>query len=407
VPRVAPFRGLTYDVEVAGPLDRLTAPPYDIISDPRRDRLLTASPFNVVHLDLAEGSSDPEEAGNRYDRAAELLRSWRASGALRVDDEASYHAYEMAFELEGEPRVTRGVFVAMELEPWGGDVLPHEDTMPGPVEDRLCLLRATRTHISAVYATADGPIEPLAGILEERTADAPEADVTDEEGVRHRRWRLPGDTPIAPWLEGRHALIADGHHRYTTALAYREERDAGAGGGPWDRILTLIVDASRGDVAVLPYHRVQVLGDPPPDGEPVADLEALLASIDDETLSYGTVRRAPEGPRFARHRLGGRPPTVEALHREVLDTIAPGDALRFTHDVDDAIAAVASGAAVTTYLLPPTTPGRILAAVEAGERLPRKSTFFWPKPRTGMVMMPLDVDEGSPITPDRRPTRAS
>jgi uncharacterized protein (DUF1015 family) len=321
------------------------------------------------------------------------LRSWRAYGVLRRDAEPSYHAYEMAFDLDGQRRATRGVFVAMELEPWGGDVLPHEDTMPGPVEDRLCLLRAARTHISAVYATVAGPIEPLRRMLDARTADPPDAEVVDEEGVRHRRWRVAGGAALADWLADRHVLIADGHHRYTTALAYRDERRAEAGRGPWDRILTLLVDASASDVPVLPYHRVQVDGTPPADGEPVASLEALLGALDDESLTYGTVRGGEGAPRFALHRLTGLPPTVEALHREVLDAAAPGDALRFTHDVDDAVAAVANGAAVATYLLPPTTPERILAAVEAGERLPRKSTFFWPKPRTGMLLMPVDAED--------------
>jgi uncharacterized protein (DUF1015 family) len=392
VPHVSPFRGLTYDVAVAGPLDRLTAPPYDVISDPRRDGLLAGASHNVVHLDLAEGPTDPGEAGNRYDRAAELLSTWRTEGVLWLDPEPAYHAYEMRFVLDGHARTTRGVFVALELEPWGGDVLPHEDTMPGPVEDRLCLLRATRTHISAVYGTVAGPIAPLHEVLDERTAAAPDADLTDEEGVRHRMWRMPADVPIATWLADQHLLIADGHHRYTTALAYRDERHEASGPGPWDRIFTLVVDAASEHVRVLPYHRVQVAGSTPPSGRAMPSLEALLAAIDDDTVRYGTVRRNGEGMVFELHGLAGMPPTVQALHREVLDAQAPGDALRFTHDVADAVTAVQQGGAVATYLLPATSPQRILTVVEAGERLPRKSTFFWPKPRTGMLMMPIGED---------------
>jgi uncharacterized protein (DUF1015 family) len=388
---VFPFRGWTYDVGVAGPLDQLTAPPYDVISDPRRDRLLAGSPHNVVHLDLAEGPDDPDRPGNRYERAADLLRSWRDVGVLTADDGPAYHAYEMRYELDGRPRVTRGVFVAMGLEPWGGSVLPHEDTMPGPVEDRLCLLRATRTHISPVYGTVRGPIEPLRRLLDDVTATAPDAAVTDDEGVRHRRWRLPADPAIGEWLADEHLLIADGHHRYTTALAYRDERHAGSGAGPWDRILTLIVDAASEHVPVLPYHRVQLAGEPPPLGEPVSSLDRLLAALDDDSTTFGTVRRLDGEMRFALHHLDGHPPTVEALHRRLLDGSAPGDALRFTHDAGDAVRAAADAGVVAAYLLPATTPQRILAVVEAGERLPRKSTFFWPKPRTGMVMMPLDA----------------
>jgi uncharacterized protein (DUF1015 family) len=294
----------------------------------------------------------------------------------------------MRFELEGRTRTIRGIFVAMDLEPWGGDVLPHEDTMPGPVEDRLCLLRATRTHISAVYGTIAGPVAPLRDMLDARTAAPADAHLTDDEGVRHRLWRLATDVPVQTWLAGRHLLIADGHHRYTTALAYRAERRNASGPGPWDRILTLIVDAATEHVPVLPYHRVQISGAPPPEGEPVPSLAALLGALDDDTLRFGTVRRAGRTMRFQLHIAEGRPPTVRALHRG-LDARAPGDALRFTHDVDDAVSAVERGEAVATYLLPATNPRRILEVVEAGERLPRKSTFFWPKPRTGMVMMPM------------------
>jgi uncharacterized protein (DUF1015 family) len=388
VPRVSPFRGLTYDVSVAGPLDRLTAPPYDVISDPHREGLSAGSPRNVVHLDLAEGPADPDAVGNRYDRAAELLRSWRTDGTLILDPEPGYHAYEMRFELGGRMWLTRGIFVAMDLEPWGGDVLPHEDTMSGPVVDRLCLLRATRTHISAVYGTIAGPVAPLRDLLDARTAEPADVHLTDDEGVRHRLWRLDADVPVRTWLADRHLLIADGHHRYTTALAYRDERRDASGPGPWDRILTLIVDAATEHVPVLPYHRVQIAGTPPPEGEPMPSLAALLDALDDDTLRFGTVRLTGGTLRFQLHTAEGRPPTVRALHR-ALDAYAPGDALRFTHDVGDGVSAVERGGAVATYLLPATSPRRILEVVEAGDRLPRKSTFFWPKPRTGMVMMPI------------------
>lgn len=390
MPRVSPFRALTYDVDRAGPLDRLTAPPYDTISDPRRAGLLAGSPHNVVHLDLAEGSEDPAAAGNRYARASALLRSWALEGIIRVDAEARYHAYEMSFDLAGRQARTRGLFVALELEPWGGDILPHEDTMPGPVHDRLCLLRETRTHLSAVYGTVAGPVNPLRELLEDACAAPPDAEIVDEEGVRHRRWRLPADAAPEASLAGRHLLIADGHHRYTTALAFREERRAEAGPGPWDRILALVVDAGTEDVPVMPYHRVQTRGRPIAGGDVAPSLEELLAALDDDTLRYGVVSGGRHGPRFAWGELDGDPPTVRELHAQVLDASAPADALRFTHDVDDAVASVVDGTAVAAYLLPATTPQRILAVVERGERLPRKSTFFWPKPRTGMVMMPVD-----------------
>ena len=388
MPRVAPFSALVYEPSVAGPLDLLTSPPYDVINAAREREYRDASPHNIVHVDLAEAPAD--RSIDRYDRAAQLLARWRAEGVLRRT-EPSYFVYELGFTLDGRPGRVRGLFGAMDLEPWGGSVLPHEQTMPGPVQDRLQLLRATRTHLSAIYGTVAGPCAALASALERASAATPDVDLLDEEGVRHRLWAMPDDGSIAAMLADEPLLIADGHHRYTTALAYRDERHASAGPGPWDRILTFVVDAGTEQVPVLPYHRIQVAGEPLPGGEDVADLAALLEAVDDETLVVGTAIPTADGHvRYATHTLAGAPPAVRALHEGYLDHAAPGDALWFTHDALDADDAVRTGGASAAYLLPPTVPSRIRAVIEAGERLPRKSTFFWPKPRTGLVLMPLD-----------------
>ena len=164
MPHVAPFRGLRYDPAVAGELSRLTTPPYDVISEPRRHRYREASPFNAVHVDLPEGVEDPNDPENRYARAGALLSSWERSGALVRPDEPCYYAYEVAWTAsDGTQAHLRGVFVALELEPWGGSVIPHEHTMPGPVEDRLRLLRATATHLSPIYGTVSGPCAAARG----------------------------------------------------------------------------------------------------------------------------------------------------------------------------------------------------------------------------------------------------
>jgi len=143
-------------------------------------------------------------------------------------------------------------------------------------------------------------------------------------------------------------------------------------------------------VPVLPYHRVQVSGDPPPTTGSAADLDDLLAQVSDEGLVVGVITRLRDGSAdHALVRLHGTPPVVRALHDEILDAAAPGDALRFTHSAEDAERAVVAGEAIAAYVLPPTTPVRVLTAIEHGIRLPRKSTFFWPKPRTGMLFMPV------------------
>jgi uncharacterized protein (DUF1015 family) len=390
MPRVFPFEGLTYDEGVAGPLDRLTTPPYDVISGDRRGAALSASPFNIVHVDLAEGSSDSAVPGNRYERAATTLSEWRSEGVLTRAPQERFYAYEVAFELHDEPRRLRGIVCAMELEPWGGSVLPHEEVMAGPVQDRLSLLRATATHLSAVYGTVTGPCPRLADLLDAVCAAPAAQRIVDEEGVTHSMWPVEGQAAVGRWLSEESLLIADGHHRYTTALAYREEMRTVRGAGPWDRIMTLVVDAGSQDVPVLPYHRIQLAGEPPKGGEPVEDLHGVLDAVDDDRLRLGTVVMRDETPSYRMHDLAGEPPTVCALHAGSLDHIAPGDHLAFTHDAEDADRAVRRGEALAAYFLPSTTPDRIRKVVERGERLPRKSTFFWPKPRTGMVLMPLD-----------------
>jgi uncharacterized protein (DUF1015 family) len=391
MPRVAPFRGLRYDQAVAGPLTGLTAPPYDVISAPRRDRYLGSSPYNVVHLDLAEGGSDPSVPGNRYERAALLLQSWVADGALTPAEHPRYYAYEVTWP-PGDYGAgsLRGILCALTLEPWGGLVVPHEHTMPGPIADRLELLRATRTHLSPIYGTVPGPVVPLAALLDATCESDPDEDLVDEEGVWHRLWELDGGLPIDAWLAAQELVIADGHHRYTTALAYRDERHAVEGPGPWDSILTFVVDSGSQEVPVLPYHRVQLAGGLPHPTRAVSGLAELESYVGDDAMTVGTIVRRRRGATYGLLTLHGVPPVVRALHEGFLDEHAPGDALRFTHSVADAEAAVLTGDAIAAYILPPTTPEHLRAAIHHGQRLPRKSTFFWPKPRTGMVFMPLD-----------------
>jgi uncharacterized protein (DUF1015 family) len=388
VPRVFPFRSLVYDPAVAGPLDRVTAPPYDVISEARLRELRT-EPSNIVRVDLARdpGSEDHGSGEDRYQAAGELLHRWTAKGVLRREEPA-FHAYEMRFGSKGRFRRVRGVFAAMELEGWGGNVLPHEETMPGPIEDRLRLLRAARTHLSAVYGIVAGPCPPLADLMDRTMRQPPAGEVVDEQGVRHRRWRIEEDQPVSAWLGDQPLLIADGHHRYTTALAYRDEMRSAAGPGPWDRLLTFIVDAGSEELTVAPFHRVQLSGAPPTVGVPVSSLADALAACSDDDTVVGLIVPKDGDVEVRVVSLDGEPPAVRALHAELIPALPPS-ALRYTPDAEEAAAAVRAGNATAAYLLPPTTPDRVREVVERGERLPQKSTYFWPKPLTGMVLMPI------------------
>jgi uncharacterized protein (DUF1015 family) len=387
MPLVSPFTGLVFDGSVVGPLGPVTAPPYDSISAEHERRLHSASPHNVVRLILGRDEPGDDDQRNKYTRAADLLRTWREEGALRPTPSPAWFLYEMEFSFQGEPRRVRGVIAEVEVEPLGGSIVPHEQTLPGPIADRMHLLRTVRANLSAVYALYRGPQPAVAAAFEEAVRREPDIDVSDEQGVEHRLWIVPaGSVPdLREALGGERLLIADGHHRFAVAQAFRELMRAEAGAGSWDRMMMLLVDASTEDPPVLPIHRVQTGGDPNTDGHRVRDLAEVLAAVDDERLVYGSAAR--EGDEIV-HRVGrlqGPPPTVCALHEQVL-----GDAaLRFQPDAAAAEEAVRLGEAAAAFFLPPTHVERIRAVIEGGGTLPQKSTYFWPKPRTGMVIRPL------------------
>ena len=394
MPRISPFEALVYDPVVSGPLDRVTTPPYDVISEARKREFLSV-PYSIARLDLPDTPGDRvSEAVDRYEMAGALLRSWQDEGVFRRI-ETAYHAYEMLVADRGAERRVRGILCALELEPWGGSVLPHERTLAGPLEDRLRLLRATHTHLSPIYGTIAGPCFELTDLLDRVTTTPPDAETTDEQGVRHRRWTVSPDAAVVDRLRDEPLLIADGHHRYTTALAFRDEMHRKAGAGAWDGVLALVVDAGSEHLSVEPFHRVQLHGPVPDVGRPVASFEALVGALSDDELVVGLVRAGGSRADLRLLELRGEPPAVRAIHDELLDRLVPTDALRFTPDAHEALEAVGQGRATAAYLLPPTTTDRIRSVIDRGERLPPKSTYFWPKPRSGMVLMPLDP---APVT---------
>lgn len=389
--RISPFVGLLFDRERVGSLDLVTTPPYDVIAPQERTRYLDASPHNVIRLDLGEDRPGDDEVANKYRRAAELFRAWRREGVLRPTVGPAYFPYEMRFTFHGRSRRIRGLVCEVELEDWGGSILPHERTMPAPVEDRLRLTRAVRANLSCIHAVFPGPSAPLGAYLEASTSAEPDAAVAGEDGVEHRLWVREPDPDVAGWLADDTLMIADGHHRYTMALRYRDEMRSAHGPGPWDRVMMLVVDGANEDPPVLPLHRIQLDGPVASGTTRVRDLEEVLESVDDERLVYGVTTRE-EGTLVHRvAELGGEPPAVCRLHEEVLTGL--DGQLRYTPDAVEAEAAVRGGEAVAAYLLPATSAWRIRSVVDRGGRLPQKSTFFWPKPRTGLVIRPFEVDE--------------
>lgn len=387
--QVSPFVGLRFDGSRAGPLDAVTTPPYDVISPEEQARFRSASPYNMIRLVLSDDLPEDDAANNKYRRAASDLQTWRRDGALVPTPGPCYYPYEMTFTLGGRRRRTRGLVAAVELQDWGGTILPHERTMPGPVEDRLLLMRAVNANLSCIQGVFRGPCEALGDLLDVVGADPPAVEVSDEAGVNHRLWVVPALDEVTGWLADESLMIADGHHRYTMSLRYRDEMRAEHGSGPWDRVMMFLVDGILEEPAVLPYHRMLRRGEPRPAGVRVLDLHETLDALDDRKLSYGIVAREEGVVVHSVAELDGEPPTVCALHDQVLYGL--DDDLRFTHDAVEAEEAVRRGEAVAAYLLPQTSATRIRDVIDRGERLPQKSTFFWPKPRSGMIIRALDL----------------
>jgi uncharacterized protein (DUF1015 family) len=398
VPSLSPFVGSLFDRARVGPLEDVTAPPYDTISPEERLRLRDASSANIVRLILAEERPGDDADRNKYTRAAEQLRAWRSDGTLVATRGERLFPYEMRFTFRGASRRVRGVIGEVGLEPWGGSIIPHERTLPAPVEDRLALMRAVRTNLSPIYALLRGPCDPLGDMLDALAGDPPVAEMTDEAGVEHRLWAVEADSSLAGAVERERLLIADGHHRYTMALRYQEEMRAAHGPGPWDAVMMLVVDGATEDPPILPIHRVLTTGHVPSFGTRVRDLEEVLAGVDDDAPSIG-LATWEDGELVHRvGRLRAAPPAVCALHTELLDGPGWNGTLRYVPDAVEAEASVRRHDAAGAFFLPPTKVERIRPIVERGERLPEKSTFFWPKPRTGMVLRPLDPLRPTPTS---------
>jgi len=456
VPTVRPFRALRYSTEVVPDLGSVVAPPYDVISPELHRRLLARDPRNVVRLDLPEseaGDADPDE---RYRRAARLIRAWRSDGTLRRDPRPSLYPYEQTYRLPGagnsgaansgaadeehESRVRRGVFARLVLEPFGAEsgVRPHERTMSGPKEDRYRLLRATDVNTSPVVGMYEDASGTVAAWLEDVTGSTPPvADVTDDDGVRHRLWAVAADQadPIAGRVAGRLGAgpitIADGHHRYETALRYRDERRRGAPASDdppgWDEILALLLEPIAGPIAVLATHRVVLgLGDEGPerlragltelfDVGPAVSAEDLRRAFAPDSGAVGGASRfglwTREGGAILHSRSSAfepiLPPGGAALRR--LDVTVLGAALdrllgidpaavdagariAYTKDAAEAIAWVdgAHDGADAAFLLDPTPAAEIAAVAADGDVMPQKSTYIYPKALTGLVINPLE-----------------
>ena len=416
---LSPFRSLRYDPGTAGELSALTSPPYDVIDADGVTALESASKHNVVRLILPR--DDVAAGQDRYDGAAATLTAWRDAGALVPDERPALYVYEQA---EPGGHVQRGLLGALALSPpEDAIVLPHENTMAGPVSDRLALYTAVGADLEPIFLVYDGGGAASAAVAAVDEPAGPGDLLVDAvlgDGLRHRLWAITDPAvlaAVAADLLPRKALIADGHHRYATYLQRQAARhEQGDGPGPWDAGLCLLVDATAFGPQVHPIHRYipgiapGVLAARAADGMAVrhlggdlehglAELAAageagpafLLASGDGSELHLLT---EPDPDQLSAAVPAGRSAAWAALDVSVLHAFLvehlwglPDDEehVAFEHDVTGALAAAARTGG-TAVLLNATSVEDVAAVAGRGERMPRKSTLFTPKPRTGLVI---------------------
>jgi uncharacterized protein (DUF1015 family) len=341
-----------YDEAKAGPLDRLVAPPYDVLDPQERAAYLAESPYNVVHLTLPGDESD----------AARLWRDWLDEGVLvRETEPASWWLEQDFVGPDGVARTRGGLVCALRVEPYSaGVILPHERTHAGPKEGRMRLLRALRTHVEPLFFLYDGALDGPTG--------SPLLEV-ELDGVANRLWRVEADLPAA--LADAQLLIADGHHRYETALAFHEHD--GTEESAW--LLAVIVPSEQAGLTIFPTHR---LADD-------ADVSRTEAS-DEPPLE---LLRLGVGPVL--YRPGESHVLVTDVSQPDATAVEPlvGANVRYTPSAEEAVATVDRGGAAVALLLRAPTIEQVRETARRGETMPQKSTYFYPKLPSGLLFLPL------------------
>ena len=434
-----------YDTKKAGDIARLVTPPYDVIPPEAQREYHAKSQYNIIRLELGleiEGDGDVE---NKYTRAAASFAQWIQSGVLKAEDSPAMYVYEQEFTYHGARRVRRGLLVALLLEEWSkGIVLPHEETLPKPLADRLNLMRACNANLSPVFGLYEDDAGTAAGLVESRTGFLPDVGVLDEDGDAHRLWVVTDGAVLRRLylaLLNSRVFIADGHHRYLTALRYRDEMRARrpelTGDEAFNFVMMLLVSLDDPGLVVLPTHRkICGLG--------LSDLSRLesdlahffeidhvpldAAALEDEVAALLARMQRLQTVRQSFAACGLRPGSLSLLRLRVdvdLDAVMPAHRSRhwraldvsvlhalvvnrvldqlglsapdenlvsFTRDAVRAVRSVLEGSCALALLLNAPTVAQVKDVALAGDTMPQKSTYFYPKPLTGMVISPLTGD---------------
>ncbi|MDH7479424.1 MAG: DUF1015 domain-containing protein [Syntrophomonadaceae bacterium] len=435
---IVPIRGIRYVPEKVGDIAEVVTPPYDIIDSIAQARYYSRHPNNIIRLELGQIFQQDDDRQNRYTRAAGYFTRWLEEGILARENKPALYLYEQEFTVEGKRLVRTGFFCGLELKPYGpGNVLPHEETLSKPKADRLQLMRACRANFSPVFGLYHDPLEEINRTLRSsRGRRPPEVSFVDEAGESHRLWVIRSPrvhSKITRLFKERTIFIADGHHRFETALSFYQESLAN-GESPLPTVLVTLVNLHDPGLLILPTHRL------------VKDLKDFDSdAFKEQLLDYfkleahplpGSRAEQPAAVRSFLRELRARGETAHAfgfysrdkilylltLKKEVsLQKLFPGrseawsnldvaildhlvldrllqiggeqrrsqDHLTYTHSELEAVEAVDSGAEQAAFLLNPTRVEQVIAVARNGEKMPQKSTYFYPKLITGLVINPL------------------
>ncbi|MEW6738285.1 MAG: DUF1015 domain-containing protein [Nitrospirota bacterium] len=399
--KIIPFRGILYNpAKVSG--DEVIAPPYDVITSEYRDVLYQKSPYNIVRIDF--GKELPDDAGstNKYNRARDSFEQWLKEGILVRDEKPAFYAYEIDYSLYGENKTLRGILAMVKIEELGKGVYPHEATHSKPKADRLNLMRSCLANISPIYSLYNSP-EKITSMILDGIEEAPYISAHDAAGAVHKLYRISEEShidSIIKELSDKAVFIADGHHRYEVAMEFKREM----GEGPWEYVLMFLANMSDAGIAILPTHRMvkgikreDVLGRLEPDfAIQTCGLECdIVERLSHEGKNtFGLYLGSNERWYILKYKgtdLEDVPSVLRSLDVVVLHELIIKKDLGITDvayemDIAESIKRVRKGDFDAVFFLNPTGVDDVEGVALSGLRMPPKSTYFYPKLLTGMVI---------------------
>ena len=435
---VKPFRGIHYDVNRLENLREVIAPPYDVISPEAREALYNRHPRNIVRIDFGKKEEGDAPGSDVYSRAAALFAEWRSDGTLIRDAAASLYYYEQEFELsENRKFVRKGFFGALKLSRFGeGEVFPHERTLSGPKQDRLLLMRATDAQMSPIFGLYSDPSDAVLNSLRAAISRPPDMEAIDDLFVRHRAWAISDAEAIRGAVEnmaGKNVFIADGHHRYETALAFRDEMRVKHGTDPlaaYEYVLAFLCNMDDEGIIILPTHRgIHSLPDfsekkflssvrefLPVECREGSSEDAMLAvkkaGKHGKAIAWSAGGNRyylivfPELDRFCEKHLSKYPPMLRSLDvmllhgfliEQLLDVsaeaVTAGQFVKYYKEPAEAARDLVSGAIQAAFFMNAVTISEFRDVSLSGHVLPQKSTFFYPKIGTGLIIFSAGPDD--------------